>query len=112
MKSFCIRTSEDKTFKIDLDIARQSQTTRTMLDDLGIEEDNDSKETIVTLANNEEESMKNDWEKKYIQMYKKRSFQNDCTRDVSTFENAQFFGNQGPHQAGGQVCASTNLRQR
>merc|ERR1712025_505389 len=46
MKSLSIKTSDDQTFKGDWDIARQSQTVRTMLDDLGIEEDGDSEDTI------------------------------------------------------------------
>ena len=46
MKSLSIKTSDDQTFKLDWDVARQSQTIRTMLDDLGIEEDGDSEDTI------------------------------------------------------------------
>ena len=46
MKSLSIKTSDDQTFKVDWDVARQSQTIRTMLDDLGIEEDGDSEDTI------------------------------------------------------------------
>ena len=46
MKSLSIKTSDDQTFKVDWDVARQSQTIRTMLDDLGIEEDGDSQDTI------------------------------------------------------------------
>ena len=46
MKSLNIKTSDDQTFKVDWDVARQSQTIRTMLDDLGIEEDGDSEDTI------------------------------------------------------------------
>ena len=46
MKSLSIKTSDDQTFKVDWDVARQSQTIRTMLDDLGIEEDGDSNDTI------------------------------------------------------------------
>ena len=41
-----IKTSDDHIFKVDLEIAVQSQTIRTMLDDLGIEEDGDSEDTI------------------------------------------------------------------
>ena len=46
MKSLSIKTSDDQTFKVDWDVARQSQTIRTMLDDLGIDEDGDSEDTI------------------------------------------------------------------
>ena len=46
MKSLNIKTSDDQTFNVDWDIARQSQTIRTMLDDLGIEEDGDSEDTL------------------------------------------------------------------
>merc|ERR1712154_334865 len=46
MKSLTIKTSDKQTFKVDWDVARQSQTIRTMLDDLGIEEDGDSEDTI------------------------------------------------------------------
>ena len=52
MKSLSIKTSDDQTFKVDWDVARQSQTIRTMLDDLGIEEDGDS-EDIIPLPNEE-----------------------------------------------------------
>ena len=46
MKSLRIKTSDEQTFKVDWEVARQSQTIRTMLDDLGIEEDGDSEDTI------------------------------------------------------------------
>ena len=46
MKSLNIKTSDDQIFKVDWDVARQSKTIRTMLDDLGIEEDGDSEDTI------------------------------------------------------------------
>ena len=46
MKSFNIKTSDDQTFNVDWEVARQSQTIRTMLDDLGIDEDGDSEDTI------------------------------------------------------------------
>ena len=46
MKSLNIKTSDDQTFKVDWEVARQSQTIRTMLDDLGIDEDTDSEDTI------------------------------------------------------------------
>ena len=42
-----IKTSDDHIFKVDLEIAVQSQTIRTMLDDLGIDED------TITLTNKE-----------------------------------------------------------
>ena len=46
MKSLSIRTSDKQTFKVDWDVAWQSHTIRTMLDDLNIEEDSDSEDTI------------------------------------------------------------------
>ena len=46
MKSLNIKTSDDQTFTVEWDIARQSQTIRTMLDDLGIEEDGDTEDTL------------------------------------------------------------------
>ena len=46
MKSLNIKTSDDQTFNVDWEVARQSQTIRTMLDDLGIDEDADSEDTI------------------------------------------------------------------
>ena len=46
MKSLNIKTSDDQTFNVDWEVARQSQTIRTMLDDLGIDEDGDSEDTI------------------------------------------------------------------
>merc|ERR1712154_473072 len=46
MKSLTIKTSDKQTFKVDWDVARQGKTIRTMLDDLGIEEDGDGEDTI------------------------------------------------------------------
>ena len=49
MKVLNIQTADEDIFKVDLDVARQSVTIRTMLDNLGIEEDNDSEDTIPIL---------------------------------------------------------------
>ena len=46
MKGLNIKTSDDKTFKVDWDVAQQSQTIRKMLDDLTIEEDDKHEYTI------------------------------------------------------------------
>ena len=53
MKSLNIKTSDDQTFKVDWDVARQSKTIRTMLDDLGIEEDDESDTDTIPLPNEE-----------------------------------------------------------
>ena len=49
MKVLNIQTADEEIFKVDMDVARQSVTIRTMLDNLGIEEDNDSEDTIPIL---------------------------------------------------------------
>ena len=41
-----IKTSDSKTFKVDLVVAQQSQTFRTLLDDLGIDENSPGENTI------------------------------------------------------------------
>ena len=46
MKTLNVTTPDGETFKLDWEVAKQSQTIRTMLDDLGIEEDGDSEDTI------------------------------------------------------------------
>ena len=93
MKSLSIKTSDDQTFKVDWDVARQSQTIRTMLDDQGVKENSD-KEDLIEIKEitgpifvkvlewcewyidqiediSEEDKQKhelNEWEKKYIKM--------------------------------------------
>ena len=52
MKVLNITTSDGGNFKVDWDVARQSQTIRTMLDDLSIDEDSNNEDTIP-LANEE-----------------------------------------------------------
>jgi S-phase kinase-associated protein 1 len=52
MKVLNITTSDGGNFKVDWDVARQSQTIRTMLDDLSIDEDSNNEDTIP-LANKE-----------------------------------------------------------
>ena len=52
MKTLNITTADGGNFKVDWDVSRQSQTIRTMLDDLGIEEEGDGEDTIP-LANEE-----------------------------------------------------------
>ena len=47
MKSLNIKTSDDQTFNVDWDVAIQSETIRSMLDDLAIDED------TITLPNKE-----------------------------------------------------------
>ena len=46
MKTLNVTTPDGETFKLDWEVAKQSQTIRTMLDDLGIEEDSNSDDTI------------------------------------------------------------------
>ena len=52
MKTLNIKTADGESFKVEWDVSRQSQTIRTMLDDLGIEEEGDGEDTIP-LANEE-----------------------------------------------------------
>ena len=52
MKVLNITTSDGGNFKVDWDVARQSQTIRTMLDDLSINEDSNNEDTLP-LANEE-----------------------------------------------------------
>ena len=52
MKVLNITTSDGGNFKVDWDVARQSQTIRTMLDDLSIDEDSNNEDTLP-LANEE-----------------------------------------------------------
>ena len=52
MKTLNIKTVDGESFKVEWEAARQSQTIRTMLDDLGIEEEGDGEDTIP-LANEE-----------------------------------------------------------
>ena len=49
MKVLNIQTADEEIFKVDIDVARQSITIRTMLDNLGIEEGSDSEDTIPIL---------------------------------------------------------------
>ena len=51
MKVLNIKTVDNQTFSVDWDIAHQSQTLRTMLDDLGIEEDGDGEQANLRLIN-------------------------------------------------------------
>ena len=46
MKTLNVTTTDGETFKLDWEVAKQSQTIRTMLDDLGIKEDSNSDDTI------------------------------------------------------------------
>merc|ERR1711935_45356 len=46
MKVLNISTSDGGNFKVDWDVARQSQTIRTMLDDLSIDEDSNNEDTL------------------------------------------------------------------
>ena len=46
MKTLNITTADGGKFELDWEVAKQSQTIRTMLDDLGIEEDSNSDDTI------------------------------------------------------------------
>ena len=49
MKVLNIQTADEEIFKVDMDVARQSITIRTMLDNLGIEEDSTNEDTIPIL---------------------------------------------------------------
>ena len=46
MKVLNIQTADEEIFKVDMDVARQSITIRTMLDNLGIEEDSTNEDTL------------------------------------------------------------------
>ena len=46
MNPLTIKTADGHSFKVEFDVARQSQTIRTMLDDLNIEEDSNNEDTI------------------------------------------------------------------
>ena len=48
MPSIKLQSSDGETFPVDVDIARQSVTIRTMLEDLGMEEEEDE---VVPLPN-------------------------------------------------------------
>ena len=51
-KCLIIKTADKKTFKVEFEVARQSQTIRNMLDDLNIQEGGDG-ENILPLTNEE-----------------------------------------------------------
>ena len=101
MKLLNIKTSDDQTFEVDWDVARQSQTIRTMLDDLGIEEDGDSNDTIP-LPN---EEVTGPVLQKALEWCKRN-------RGKPDFDDSLLFGNQGPYHVNGQGSCSTNQRQR
>ena len=46
MKTLNITTADGGKFELDWEVAKQSQTIRTMLDDLGIEDDDDCENTV------------------------------------------------------------------
>ena len=52
MNSLTIKTADGHSFKVEFDVARQSQTIRTMLEDLNIEEDGTG-EKLLPLTNTE-----------------------------------------------------------
>ena len=52
MNPLTIKTADNNSFKVEFDVARKSQTIRTMLEDLNIEEDGTG-EKILPLTNKE-----------------------------------------------------------
>ena len=52
MTPLTIKTADGTSFEVDFDVARQSQTIRTMLDDINIDESTDG-EKLLPLTNEE-----------------------------------------------------------
>ena len=66
MPSIKLQSSDGETFPVDVDIARQSVTIRTMLEDLGMEEEEDE---VVPLPNVNAAILKKVCNTKYIKLF-------------------------------------------
>ena len=66
MPSIKLQSSDGETFPVDVDIARQSVTIRTMLEDLGMEEEEDE---VVPLPNVNAAILKKVCNTEYINLF-------------------------------------------
>ena len=77
-----IKTSDGQNFKLDWDVARQSQTVRKMLEVLKIEEDGDGENTIP-LSN---EKVKGPIFKKALAWMEENRGKPDCQEELNLFQ--------------------------